>query len=110
MAWPHRNLKQTITYWAPGAPDGYGGLAFATPVQIKGRWEDRVEIYADPSGRELSCNAVVYLADSVVNRGYLYNGESSAASPLSVSGAKEIRRFDRTPTLNASYFENKAYL
>lgn len=110
MVWLHRNLRQTVTYWAPGAPDGYGGLSFSAPVTMKGRWEDRVELIRDSFGEETVSQAVAYLTQDVVVRGYLYEGSSTASSPLSVDGAKKIIRVDKTPTLNAQYNERKAFL
>lgn len=110
MAWPHRNLKQTITYWAPGAPDGFGGKAYNAPTNIKGRWEDRVQNIMDNSGQETVSNATVYLSSDVAVHGYLFNGNSTASSPVGLSGAYEIKRVDKTPTLNAQYFERKVLL
>lgn len=109
MSWNHRNLRQTITYWAPAAADGFGGRSFSSPTTIKGRWEGRVNLITDSAGREKVSNAIVYLSSQVVVNGYLYEGESTASDPLSV-GAFEIIRFDRVPSLNARDFENKAFL
>ncbi len=110
MAWNHRNLRQKITYWAPGTPDGFGGIAYVAPVEFKGRWEDRLQIVTDFAGNEKISKAVVYLDSDVVVRGYLFEGVSSSTDPSTVVGAKEIVRIDKTPTLNAQFHERKVFL
>jgi len=107
-AWPHHNLRQKITYWAPGTPDGFGGRSYVAPASLTARWEDRVNLFVDNSGNESVSDAVVYLGSAVVVKGYLYNGVSTSTAPP--DGAREIKRVDKTPTLNAQYALWKVFL
>ena len=110
MSYVTRNLKQNITYWSPGVPDGYGGKTWGTPTTIKGRWEDRTEFIIDSQGRQIASLAVVFLVSDVELEGYLYNGTSTESDPTTVSGAREIRSFSKIPTLRFNAYERRAYL
>lgn len=102
-----RNLKQTVTYWAPGGNDGFGGVAFDAPIQINGRWEDRTELYTDEQGNEQKARARIYVDQDVELRGYVFLGTSTSTAPESVSGAYEIKDFRKTPNLAATIFERR---
>lgn len=105
MTYITRNLRQTVTYWSPGGNDGFGGVSYGTPVNIKGRWQDVAELFIDASGNEVVSKAKVWIDTDVVNKGYLYLGESTAADPETVSDAREIRQFGKIPNLRATEFE-----
>ena len=105
-----RKLAQTVTYWGTPAPDGFGGLTFAAPVQMSGRWEERTELFVDASGREARSQAVVYAAQDVGVGGYLALGAFADPSPTAVSGAREIRAVHKSPNLRATRFVRKAWL
>ncbi len=110
MSWVDRNLKQAVTYWPPSTADAYGRSTYGPPVKIRGRWEDKVELFIDAQGREDRSEAVVYVSRDVVNGGYLYLGVSTNADPTVVAGAKEIRQTGKSPTLKANSFARKAML
>ncbi len=110
MTFVTRNLVQTITYWAVGVPDGFGGETFTAPVSLKGRWEDRSDLFIDVSGNESHSEAVVYVDTDVEIGGYLLNDSSTASDPTVISGAREIRSFRKIPSLNAKIFERKVWL
>lgn len=111
MSYITRNLRQIVTYWSPGVPDGFGGITFGAPIQIKGRWEDRTDLFIDPQGKEVRSAARVYVVQDVALRGYLFLGTSTAADPTVESvGALEIRDFRRTPNLLATEFERRVLL
>lgn len=105
-----RTLRQDVTYWAPGAPDQTGGVSYAAPVNIKGRWEERAELFIDANGNEVRSSAVVYLAVDVVLEGYLLLGISTATTPVGVPGSFAIRSFRKIPDIRARNFERKAML
>ena len=105
-----RNLRQTITYWAPSTPDGYGGYSYGSPQWLIGRWEDRIEDFIDQNGRELTSRAVVYLDRDVEMGGYLFLGKSSATNPQTLSDAREIRDFRKIPSLRNRINERKVRL
>ena len=108
MSYITRNHKQNVTYWSPGSNDGFGGVTFGTPVTVKGRWEDKAVLFIDASGNEVTSIAKIYLGIDVVLKGYLFEGETTAANPNTVSNAREIRSFRRIPNLKATEFERLA--
>ena len=110
MSLVKRNKLQTVTYWAPDSLDVNGKVAFTTPVTFKARWEDKSELFTDPQGREIRSQAIVYTARDVVIDGYLYLGVTSSSDPTTISGAKEIKNFSKSPTLKVTGFERKAIL
>ena len=110
-----KNFKQTIVYWGNPQPDGFGGFSFDDPVEIKGRWEDRQELFIDAQGNEIRSQAVVYLAQDVDLGGYLYLGDlddfsSSAPEPTDSTKAKEIRALRKIPNLKCTAFLRKVWL
>ncbi len=103
------NLIQDITYWST-SPDGFGGYTFSAPQALKGRWEDKNEMFRTPNGLEKVSNAIVYLDTDVEVDGFLLLGTSSASDPTSVVGAVQIAGFRKIPNLGAVRFERKAFL
>ena len=110
MSYLTRNLRQSVTYWSPGTPDGFGGVSFGTPVVVKGRWEDRTNLFVDIDGNEARSSTRVYLDRDVELNGFLFLGSSTATDPKTVSDAKEIRDFRKTPNLQATEFERRVLL
>ena len=105
-----RFYTQTITYWEPGTPDGYGGTTYPEPVTIKGRWEGRKELFIDAEGNEVRSQSVVYPDQLVELGGYLYEGESTASDPTTVDGALEIRAVRRVPSVKGTQEVIKVWL
>lgn len=105
-----KNLKQTATYWAPSAKDGYGGYTFVTPVAVNCRWLLKQELFIDAKGKEKVSAAVVLLGQDVSLGGYLYLGTSTEANPKDVSGSYEIRGFAKIPDIKGASFLRKAWL
>jgi hypothetical protein len=110
MSFITRNLKQTVTYWGPGAPDGYGGRVYDAPILMMGRWEDRQSFVFDKDGKQIISTARVYLTNDVVIGGFLFLGTDSSTDPTTVDGAREIQAFNKSPNLRATDFERKALL
>jgi len=115
MGFLTKNHNQTIVYWAsPSVSDKWGNRTFTAPVELSGRWEDRQDLFIDPSGRERVSRAVVFLGQDVDVGGYLYLGTllsiSSAVNPKSVTNAYEIRAFSKIPNLRSSDYERKVTL
>ena len=105
-----RILKQTATYWAKTGTDGYGKATFTSPAALLVRWTDKQEIIRNAQGNEAVSNAQVIVGQDVTIGGYLYLGTNAGADPTVVSGAREIRAFDKIPDKKAIYFFRKAYL
>jgi len=111
-----RNLNQTVVYWASPVPDGYGGKTFDDPVEIDARWEDRQELFIDAHGNEVHSHAVVIIDQDVDMGGYLYLGDlddlssEEESDPQTVSGAREIRSFQKVPNIRATAYRRTAWL
>lgn len=94
-----RNLRQTATYWAPGAEDSYGSRSYSAPVQLPCRWEDKTEMFIDKKGKESKSKSKVFFASDLQLDGYLLLGTSAETNPRNVANASEIRNVFRTPDL-----------
>ena len=94
-----RSYKQTATYWAPGTPDGYGGVAYGAPTTLAVRWEEKAEKVVGPQGQDIVSRAIVHVKEDVANGGYLYLGTSIATNPSSVRDAWPVRAFIKIPNL-----------
>jgi hypothetical protein len=110
MSFLNAFLTQTATYWAPGAPDGYGGYTFASPAQLRVRWENRSVAATDQNGKQFLSRSIIYLENDVVLDGYLFLGASSTVDPRGVAGAVTIKDFRKVPSLDGSEFERRALL
>lgn len=106
-----RNMPHSATYWAPGAPDGVGGMAYGAPILIKCRWQDQQELFRSEAGEELTSSAVAYVGAQVETNGYLALGDQTAtASPLDVRGARQIKAIVKSPSLRNDRVLIKAML
>jgi len=111
-----KHHKQTMVYWGNPADDGYGGLTFDLPVEIKGRWEDKQKLFINANGKQSVSRAIVFLGQDVDLRGYLYLGELSDLSsaqesdPANITNAFEIQAFGKIPNHRGTKFERKAWL
>ncbi len=90
---------QDATWWAKGAPDGFGGYTFATPVALKVRWEQRTELATDEEGNEFIARSRVYLSQDVEVDDYLFLGVSVVGDPRTVEGSHRVRTFRKIPDL-----------
>ena len=105
-----KHLKQTITYWVRETNDGYGRYTFATPATMKGRWNQKSELFQPPEGQQKVSQAVVWLQNDLSVGDYIYLGTSSEALPYSVSGAYEIKGFSKIPSIRGNESEIKVWL
>lgn len=112
------DMVQLATYWSPGVNDGFGKLNFAAvvPVPVYCRWQDAAVLFRDTLGREVTSEAVVYVASSVEVRGYLdldpgaVTGTAGAVDPRELAGAREIRQISVSPSLTGDEELWKVYL
>lgn len=121
-----RAYKQSAVYWGSPQNDGSGGYTFAAPVELSPddnngvRWENRDELGGrvfDKQGDIISCNAIVFLNQDVVEQGYLMLGtlddldSAGELDPKVVDEAFEIKRFDKVPAIGSTTdFYRRAYL
>ena len=105
-----RSHRQSATYWAPGARDGFGGKAYVAPVSVDCRWMVKDGLFINAAGKEERAEHVVLLSLDVAVDGYLLLGASVAADPKTVAGAREIRAFLKTPNIKNNRFGRRALL
>lgn len=103
-------LNQSITYWPPGTTDVYGKTTFSSPISIKGRWEDKSELFIDFSGQEIRSRSVVHVDRDLQLGGYLFLGDSQAADPTTLQNAYEIRAINKIPSVSGDEFNIQAVL
>lgn len=107
-------LNQVVTHYARagGTIDDYGDYAHADPVELKGRWEERAELFINSDGNEQRSNAVVYLSGDVEIGDFLLLGfaASSTANPEDETGARQVLAFQKIPGINNNEFQRKAFL
>lgn len=110
------SLKQTAVYWGTPVSTGAGGRTFADAVELDVRWEERHDMFIDAQGQEKQSSAVVFVDQDVDIGGYLFLGDLDDLSsgeegdPMTVSGAYEIRQFDKIPDSKGTSFLRKAWL
>ena len=106
-----RDHPQDITVWQPGVNDGVGGFTFPAPTLIKGRWEEKQELFKDPKGEEQMSEAIVYVDTDVSVGEYLAEGDQTGtADPTTLSNAHRIRKYLKIPDLRQNNYERKAIL
>lgn len=93
-------LNQIVTYWAPGDENQFGGKTYLAPVEIKARWEDKVENIIDRNGQDAVSRAKIMTEVPVEATGFLYPEPSNAVDPTAVAGAWEIRIVGSVPNLS----------
>ena len=108
---------QTAVYWAPTGTDEYGQKTFSDPVEISCRWEGKLQMIADPQGKEIRSNAQVFVKQDMLNEGFLFLGElddldsSEEEDVLEVTDAYEIKLFTKLPQLRSeTIYVRVAYL
>jgi len=96
---------EIAVYWAPGVPDGFGHRAFATPVEVNCRWQDKVERAVDDVGQEFVSRATLYPRSTLALNGWVYRGTlaslistygSVPANPQDAVGAFRVRTQQRS--------------
>lgn len=113
---------QNAVYWPSPTQDGYGGMTYGTPKAIKCRWTDKVQVIKwqsayMPTSNEFISYAEILLYDDVVVQGVLWLGLLASlsiaqkANPLTISGAREIKTYERIPLFRSTTeFVKKVYL
>ena len=101
-----RHLNQTLVYWKKTGNDGEGGFEYATPEDLNGRCEFKVEQVLSALGEEKVSRARVFLEQEVEEGGYLYLGSlddsnmDSAPLPETTEGSMRIIAFETIPRLD----------
>lgn len=104
-------MRQDATYWPPGSNDGFGNVAHGSPVVLKCRWQNTIELVIDPQGEEFASHTVIYPDRALQVGGYMALGDLSATlDPVAVEGAFEIRQVGVSPALKNDKELHKAWL
>jgi len=121
MSFITRMLKQTCVYWPLGSEesggvdvDNYGQLIYASPVELKCRWDDEVMEVLDAQGTIFISHAKLYIDRDVSIGGVLMLGTLDDVEyiddPKANEGAYEIKAFLKNPNLKATEFSRTAVL
>ena len=103
-------LTDTITYWAPGALDGYGTRAYAAPVQLKARYEYVKEEIIDDQGQTFLAVGRVYTLTQLAMGGWVSNSTVTSTGPESCSTAFRIAKLTTSSNPKKSITVYKADL
>lgn len=106
---------QDAVYWGSPAPDGYGGIVWGNPEQIKVRWEDKFQEITDATGIELISKAEVLVTEDLDYGGMLMlgvlNDLESGATPEDLNNAYQIKAVTKVPMIKSTTdFVRKVYL
>lgn len=113
---PNRHLNQKAVYWSTPTNDGFGGFAWADPVQINCRWNGSTEVITNSKGREIVSRAKVQVSQDLEEEGRLFLGRldglsaAEKADPTALSDSFVIQRFDKAPTVKGNKFFRRAFL
>ena len=96
-------LNQTATYWAPGANNGFGGVAFGAPILVSCRFQTVTSLARSAQGQELITSSVVYVDRKLAEQGYICEGDHTmVADPRTISDASLIITSNQSPSLDAT--------
>ncbi len=76
------------------------------------RWEDKAEQIVSPTGEVVTSSAKVWVTTELTLGGYLFNGQSTATDPESLTSppAYKIIKLVSIPSIMADKFEYKVFL
>jgi len=107
MSYITRNLQQNITIWTV-TTDGYGGYTYGSPTTVKGRWEEKAEMFRQLTGEETVSKAIAYLHTDVAVGSYLYLGTSTDATPPAT--AHQVAAAAKIPNLRNLDYLRKLWM
>lgn len=105
-----RHMKQTLTYWAFVSIDRTGRASFASPVQLRCRWQDVAVLFKDAQGQQRTSSAIIYPEYSLGLKGYVKLGADATAEPVGLAGAYEILQKGDSPNLRGTTTLNKVFV
>lgn len=106
-----RHLKDDVTHWPVSGTDGFGGFTFGTPVLLKGRWQERAELFREDDNEERISMAIVYLNTNIAVGDYLGLGDSiTTPIPTTLTTAHRVRQMHKTSDLRNLLVIRKVFL
>ncbi len=106
-----RHLRQDVTQWPVTGSDGYGGFTYGAPMLLKGRWEDKNELFLTLENEEAVSNAVVYLSVDIAVGDYFGLGDlTSTNDPTTLAAAYRSRLYHKSTDLRALQSIRRVFL
>jgi hypothetical protein len=111
----YRLCNQTALYWGNPQDNGYGGRVYDYPIEIKCRWQNVDLTVATATEGAIHSQSIIYVLQDLDEEGYLMLGtlndidSDQALNPIILPNVEKIRRFDKSPDMNAGAFVRKAY-
>jgi len=82
---------QYAWYWANQGNTGYGGISYADPVRVSCRWDGKVQLVKDPTGKEVISSAeVLVLQEMTIDGLLLLTDPDNTTPPPNSNGAVPI--------------------
>lgn len=104
-------LKMDAVYWPPIGVNESAEKVYGNPEPIKCRWTDQQVVERDEEGREIVFMSSVMVGQDLQLEGKIWKGKlEDLEGPNPPDDAKQIRRFYKTPTMNARRFVRVALL
>lgn len=109
-----RKLKQYAVYWAPTGSNNAGQEQFATPVEIRCRWEVGVQEMISAVGQAWVSKSKVFHTHLTEEGGFLWRGRLADVTdeddPTLNQNAGRIFQVDEAPSRRATQFLRVSYL
>ena len=95
--------RQWAVYWEYDGQDRFGKDTYKDPIEIKVRWEDKLEQDFLPSGQEVMVKSTVYVDREMSLGGVIWLG-LLVDSPVTPPEHNKIKVFRVIPKKNAREF------
>jgi hypothetical protein len=113
----NRFANQQMVYWQKTGSDSYGKPAYASPVQVPVRWEDRINESIMPDGRRVLYRNYILIATPLVVGSWVFLGTLQDLQnipgypnpPTNNQGGREIKEVNITPDIKAQSYVYEAY-
>lgn len=101
--------RQDAVYWAVDTTNPSGQPTYATPIDIKVRWEDVQEEYIGKDGTTQVSNAIVFVGldvklDDVLMLGTVEEDVVDGLMPTEHVGAGAVMKFEKIPKIKPTKF------
>ncbi len=101
-----RRLTQDMVYWRMAGNDGEGGFLYDDPVELKCRWEEKIEQVVTTMGEETVSRAKVFVDRKLTEGSYIYLGTLDDSTigndlkPESTEGSMRILSTSAIPSVD----------
>ena len=105
-----QSLKQDVTHWPVTGTDGYGGFTFGTPVLLKGRWEEKQELFINQDAEEALSQVICYLNTDITPGDFVALGDLTAELDPTATTGFRVRNYGKVTDLSALQSLRKLWL